>query len=368
MPSASTPVPELPPLPRRPLGRTAVQVPAVVVGAMAYGALAQRSDPERAALLRTAIDRGLTAIDTAPLYEFGRSERIVGAAIAPVRARVQVLSKVGLRWDAEHGDVLFEAWIDGRVVPVRKDSRPASLRAEVHASLARLGVERIDVCQIHHPDAHVPIADAIGTLLELRAQGLIGEIGVSNFDPTQLRAAVAAMGGTPLASVQLPLSLLQPHAAAAQTARALGVGVLAYSPLAHGALSGRDLGHAPGESDDRRFSPEFSPASRAAIGAAVRRSLLPVAARHDLGVAPVALAWVLAQPGVDAAIVGLSSPRQIDDAIAAAGLSLSGSECTLLQQAFAEVRCEPAPPPSWPSRMRARAGRLARRLRERITT
>ncbi len=357
-----------PSLPQRRLGESGLLVPRVVVGAMAYGALAHRSDPERAALLRDAIDRGLTAIDTAPLYEFGRSERIVGAAIAPVRARVQVLSKVGLRWDGEHGDVLFEAWIDGRVVPVRKDSRPASLRAEVHASLARLGVERLELCQIHHPDPHVPIADAIGTLLELRAEGKIAEIGVSNFDATQLRAAVAAMAGSPLASVQLPLSLLQPNADALATARALGVAALAYSPLAHGALAGRDPTRAPGDDDDRRFAPEFSPASREVIGAAVRRSLLPLAARHDVGVAPVAVAWVLAQPGIDAAIVGLSSARQIDDAIAAATLRLADAECTLLQQAFAQVRCEPAPPPSWHHRVRARAGRLARRLRERITT
>src|SRR5688500_905185 len=175
---------------------------------MAYGRNA-RDEAARIRTLHAAIEHGLTAIDTAPLYELGRVETLVGRAIADRRARVQLLSKVGLRWDGDHGDVLLDAVIDGTRRIVRRDSRPSSLRRDVDESLRRLGVERLELCQIHHPDPHVPIADAIGTLLELRREGKLAAIGVSNFDAAQLVVAHAAAGTVGIASHQLPLSLLQ---------------------------------------------------------------------------------------------------------------------------------------------------------------
>lgn len=342
-------------IPTRMLGRTGLTVPRIVVGAMAY----RDDDATRERLLRAAIDRGLFAIDTAPLYGFGRSETQLGRVLAGVRGRVRVLDKVGLRWDGEHGDVLFEAMIEGRRRAVRRDSRPQSLRADVEGSLRRLGIERIDLCQIHHPDTHVPIEDAIGELLLLRREGKIDAIGVSNFDDEQLRRAAAALGPVPLASHQLPLSLLRPSALAdaVPRARARGCGVLAYSPLAAGALAGRDPRRAPGDDDDRRWAPEFSPVSRARIAAAIHRAALPIAARHDATVAQVALAWVLAQD-IDAVIVGVGHPRQLDDAIAAIQLRLSHEECEALVRSFAGVRCEPAPPPTLAERVIGKARRL----------
>ncbi|MBK6918689.1 MAG: aldo/keto reductase [Deltaproteobacteria bacterium] len=336
------------------LGRAGLTVPRIVVGAMAY----REGDAARERVLHAAIERGLFAIDTAPLYGFGRSESQLGRVLAGVRGRVRVLDKVGLRWDGDHGEILFEAIIDGQRRAVRRDSRPRALRADVEGSLARLGIERIDLCQIHHPDPLVPIEEAIGELLVLRREGKIDAIGVSNFDDDQLRRAHAALGPVPLCSHQLPLSLLRPAARtdAVPSARALGCGVLAYSPLAAGALAGRDPRHAPGPDDDRRWAAEFSPESRARIVAATHRALLPIAARHDATVAQVALAWVLAQD-VDAAIVGVGDVRQIDDAIAATQLALSQGECETLARSFADVHCVPAPPPSLGQRVLGKARR-----------
>ncbi|MBC8067836.1 MAG: aldo/keto reductase, partial [Deltaproteobacteria bacterium] len=286
------------------LGTGGLVVPRLVLGTMAYG----RHAADHGARIRTihaALDRGVTAFDTAPLYEVGRAEILLGRAIADRRARVQVLTKAGLRWDADHGEVLIDAVIDGRRTVVRRDSRPGSLRRDVEGSLRRLGVERIDLVQIHHPDAQVPIAEAIGTLVELHREGKLGAIGVSNFSVAQLAEAHAAAGAVGIASHQLPLSMLQQRAGGAllTQARALGHGTLCYSPLAHGVLAGRGLTGALDAADDRRWLVEFSPDSLAAIRQVVQRIVVPIAARHDATIAQVALAWVLAQPGADAVVV-----------------------------------------------------------------
>ncbi|HWB73866.1 MAG TPA: aldo/keto reductase, partial [Nannocystaceae bacterium] len=255
---------EHPPVQRTELGG-GIAVPRIVLGTMAYGRNAG-DDAGRVRVLQAAIDRGLCAIDTAPLYELGRAEEIVGRALVGRRDRAVVCSKVGLRWDGEHGEVLLDAVIGGVRRVVRKDSRPVSLRRDVEESLRRLRVERIDLCQIHHPDVHVPIADAIGALMELRREGKIGAIGVSNFDAAQL---VVARAAGQVVSHQQPLSLLQQDIDRVAQTSALGIATLCYSPLAQGVLAGRGLGGALTEGDDRRWSIAFSPASLSAIGAAV---------------------------------------------------------------------------------------------------
>jgi methylglyoxal reductase len=348
------------------LGSSGITVPRIVLGTMAYGRNAG-DDSARVRTIHAAIATGVTAIDTAPLYEFGRSETLVGRAIADRRGAVQLLSKVGLRWDDAHGDVLFEASIDGVHRAVRKDSRPSALRRDVEQSLLRLGVERLELCQIHHPDPHVPISDAIGTLVALHGEGKLRAIGVSNFSPAQLVVAHAAAGTVGIASHQLPLSLLQQRACGQLLAhaRALGHAALCYSPLGHGVLAGRGLGGALERDDDRRWLVEFSAPSMAAIGHVVRRTLLPIAARHDAAIAQVALAWVLAQPGASAAVVGASSERQIEGCAAALAIELSLVERNSLRDAFAAIVCEPAPPPSLVAKVRGRLGRMAQRVRAR---
>jgi aryl-alcohol dehydrogenase-like predicted oxidoreductase len=346
------------------LGTGGLVVPRVVLGTMAYGRHAA-DDGARIRTIHAAIDRGVTAIDTAPLYELGRAEILLGRAIADRRARVQVLTKAGLRWDDDHGDVLLDAVIDGRRTVVRRDSRPASLRRDVEGSLQRLGVEQIDLLQIHHPDPRVPIADAIGALVELHHEGKLGAIGVSNFSVAQLAEAHAAAGVVGIASHQLPLSLLQQRASGQLLAhaRALGYGTLCYSPLAHGVLAGRGLGTALDAADDRRWLAAFSPDSLAAIGHVVRRIVVPIAARHDATIAQVALAWVLAQPGAGAVVVGASDVRQIDASLGALTIELAPAERERMRDAFAAIVCTPAGRASFAMRARAKAGRVVARLR-----
>lgn len=328
----------------RALGRTDLRVTPVVFGAAVYR---QQADAARVATLRSAIAAGTTTIDTAPLYGFGRSEQLVGRALVGCRERVQILTKVGLRWDDDHddhGDVLFAFDAGGRTIRVRKDSRPASVRSGIESSLKRLGVEHIDLCQIHHHDRHTPIAETMGALLELRREGKIAHIGVSNFSLEETRAAQAALGEVPLCSHQLELNPLRRQAERELLpfARREHLGVLAYGPLMHGLLAGRGLGRRHLHSDDdRRFDPAFHPTNAARVAHAIRHAVLPIAARHDVAAAEVLLAWVLARPGVTAVVAGASSPRQARRNARAASLRLDGPSIDRITRAFEAVVLDP---------------------------
>jgi len=341
----------------RPLGTTNLRIPPVVFGAMARRT---RDDATREQLVREAVAQGLTAIDTAPLYDFGRSEKQIGRALRGVaREQVQLLGKVGLRWQGDtHGRVLF-SFNDahGRRIHVRRDSRPASLREEIDQSLARLQVDYLDLVQIHHPDLDVPLADSLGTLVELRQAGKLREIGVSNFSRAQLEAARLALGDVPLCSLQPEYSLLQRDIETdlLPLCHRHGIGVLAYSPLAGGVLAGR-------------LPAGVDPAALQRLDQASQQTLLPIASAHACSAAAVALAWVIAQPGMTAAIVGASDMSQLRAQREALELVLEEAEISALTQAFSTV--------AWPrlweqqdSRLRRLwrggrrlGGRLARRL------
>src|SRR5271163_1702515 len=176
------------------------------------------------ATIRSAIDRGVTLIDTAPVYGFGRSEEIVGKALeGSLRHKVTIATKVGL------------AWKDGAVY---RDSRPARMRREIEDSLRRLRTDVIDLYQVHWPDFETPIAETARTLEDLRRQGKIRAIGVSNFSPAQMEAFRAV---APLHAVQPPYNLFE---RAIETdvfpyAREQGLAMLAYGSLCRGLLSGR---------------------------------------------------------------------------------------------------------------------------------
>lgn len=341
------------------------------ISRLVYGSMG-RSDESRAAaaaILDAALEAGVTAIDTAPLYDFGAVEERLGAMLAGRRERVELLSKVGLRWDDDHGDVLFVSDPpDGPRRVVRRDGRPDSIRREVEASLTRLRTDRLDLCQIHQHDERVPIEETLGALSDLAREGKVLHVGVSNFEPATFARAVSAtdpmQGGPGLAGHQLPFSLLT--RAAEQTllpmAKRAGVGVLAYSPLEVGALTDRLL--APGPIDDttRARSVYLRAANPERIAEALRDLVRPVAERLGATIAQVCLAWVLEHEGVDAAIVGASGPEQMRANAAADALALSADDHARLATGFARLPIDRAAGQGLGARLRARLGRLRRRL------
>jgi aryl-alcohol dehydrogenase-like predicted oxidoreductase len=318
-------------LPTRPLGRTGLDITTVGVGAWAIGGewaagWGSQDDDASIAAIHRAIERGVNWVDTAAAYGLGHSEEVVGRAVAalPEADRPLVFTKCGLVWD--EGDRF--------AVPDRV-GRPDSIRRECDASLRRLGVERIDLLQIHWPpEDGTPPEDAWGALLDLEAGGKIRAGGVSNFSVEQLQAC-AARGH--VGSLQPPFSLINRAAGGdlIPWAREHGTGVIVYSPMGSGLLTGRfSRERAAGldEGDWRRSSEQFNePALSRNLG--LQDALRPIAERHGTTPAAVAVAWTLRWPGVSGAIVGARSRDQVDGWIGAADLALDDQDLGALRDA-----------------------------------
>jgi aryl-alcohol dehydrogenase-like predicted oxidoreductase len=329
------------------LGRTGMHVTRTGFGAWAIGggdwafAWGNQDDAASVAAIRHAVESGINWIDTAAVYGLGHSEEVVAAALAglPEADRPYVFTKGGLVWDPA----------DRSAAP-RRTGAPASIRAEVEASLRRLRVERIDLYQMHWPaEDGTPLEEYWQAFTDLRREGKIRAAGLSNHGICQLQAA-EQIG--PVDAIQPPFNLI--HRAAADDvllwAREHEAGAIVYSPMASGLLTGaftagRAAALKPG--DWRAGHPDFTepalPANLALAGA-----LRPVAERHGVTPAAVAVAWTLAFPGVTGAIVGARSPRQVDGWLPAASLELKDDDLSDIAAAIhaAGAGTGPASPPA----------------------
>lgn len=326
---------------QRRLGRSDLELPAVVFGAWAIGGGPYwngTDDAAAVAALHAAFEAGIDAVDTAPVYGLGHSEQIVGRALADWPGRVKVCTKIGLRWDATDGELFFESTgEDGKPLAVYRNSRPESVRLECERSLARLGVEHIDLLQVHWPDPTTPIADTMGALAELRAEGKIGAVGVSNYTPEMLGQAQAALGEVPLASTQPKYSLVAREIEADVLPWVLEheVGVLAYSPLEQGLLTGKvRADRAFAETEGRARRDTFQPDARALVNATLDEVVAPVAAALDASLAQTVIAWTVARPGISCAIVGARTPEQARENARGGALQLPPEAWTAIDEAF----------------------------------
>lgn len=314
------------------LGKSGLEISRVVLGCM----WPERLDAAGVArLVHAAHDAGITAFDTAPLYGFHSSEELLGRAVRDRRQKVQLLTKAGLSWDGTHGEILFEIFdAAGKRLAVRKDSRPATLVAEVEGSLKRLGTDVIDLLQIHHPDPHTPLEDSLGALSELVRQGKVRTLGVSNFSPAQLeRACTQLAHTTPLGALQCEYNLLEqwPERELSAVCQKHELALLAYSPLAKGVLS---TARGPTHGRASEYSFYGHPLARALIARAVHDTLAPLAAQHRIEASTLALAWLLAAAPYNAVIAGASSSQQAVENARAQQVTLSASEVATLRTRF----------------------------------
>lgn len=327
----------------RRLGSSSLDLLPVAFGAWAIGGWwwGPNDDEEACLALHAWLDGGGRAIDTAPVYGFGHSERLIARVLRQRRDRALILTKAGLVWDQAQGVLAFQTKDQtGAARRVLRNSRPASLRREVEQSLERLGVERIDLLQIHWRDETTPIAESMGALLELKREGKIAWIGVSNFRPDDLLEARAALGTEPLVSTQERLSLMDRRVVpgALGFAREHGLGFLAYSPLEQGLLTGKltpERQFKPG--DLRAQHAKFEPKARQRVLEVLHSCALPIAQRHGATLAQVALAWVFQTPGVTCALAGARNAQQARENLAAAKILLSGDEYAALDHGFAAL-------------------------------
>jgi aryl-alcohol dehydrogenase-like predicted oxidoreductase len=302
-------------------GRTDLEVSPIAFGAWQLGGeWGQVDEDEGIATIRQARELGVNLFDTAQGYGFGASERLLGRALRDDldhrRDEVVIATKGGLRMTGEDGP--------GRGLV--RDSSPAWLRRGVEESLRALGVEHIDVYQVHWPDPEVPFAETAGALQELVEEGKIRHVGVSNFDAAQMAEFARTR---PVETLQPPYSLFR-RDIESEILPYCGqhdVGVLVYGPLAHGLLTGSmDEDTTFAAADWRSGAPFFKGEEFRRNVGTVRELERFAVEQLGVSVSRLAIAWTLANPAVEVAIVGARNPRHIEDSIGAAGLALSEAD------------------------------------------
>lgn len=312
----------------RTLGNSDLQLTAIGFGAWAIGggdwqfAWGPQDDSDSIAAIHRALDLGINWIDTAAIYGLGHSEEIVGRALKSSSHKPYVFTKCSMRWHADRS--------------IYQTIKPASVTEEVEQSLRRLQVERIDLYQIHWPKPDEEIEEGWEALAKLREQGKLRWIGVSNFNVDQMKRAQKI---APITSLQPPYSMLR---RAIETeilpfAQANGIGVINYSPMLSGLLTGKMTPEriAAFPADDwRRNNIEYKE-PRLSRNMQLVELLREIGSAHGVTAGVVAIAWTLHNPAITAAIVGGRNPRQVEETAAALTFRLTEDEyqkiCAALQ-------------------------------------
>ncbi len=301
------------------LGNSDMHLTPIGIGAWAMGgggwsfAWGPQDDDESIAAIHAALDAGLNWIDTAAVYGLGHSEEVVARALKGRSNPPYVFTKCARVWN-EHREI-------------SKSLKADSIRRELEASLRRLHVDVIDLYQIHWPEPDEDVEEGWSTLAQLQKEGKVRWIGVSNFNVDQMRRAQAI---APLTSLQPPYSIISPEIEQAilPYTHANNIGVIVYSPMKSGLLSGsmtRERIAAMPPDDHRRRMPNFQE-PRLTRNLELAELLRTIGCRHGRTAGEVAIAWTLRHPAVTAAIVGMRSPRQIEGVIGAADFRLTPEE------------------------------------------
>jgi aryl-alcohol dehydrogenase-like predicted oxidoreductase len=306
------------------LGNTDLEITRVGFGAWAIGGngyafgWGPQDDDASIATIHHALERGINWIDTAAVYGLGRSEEVVGRALEGITERPYIFTKASLL-DGGDGQIVHK---------LKRDS----VLDEAEDSLERLGVDAIDLYQIHWPNPDSDIEEGWDALAELKEQGLVRHIGVSNFDVDQLRRIQQI---APVESLQPPYSLVDREVEdeILPFAEREGIGVIAYSPMGSGLLTGkmtRERIESLPEDDWRKHSDRFREPQLSRNLELVER-LQTVAERHDTTPGAIAVAWTLLNPAVDGAIVGFRRPEQVDPLVDAGSLELTDDDLATIE-------------------------------------
>jgi aryl-alcohol dehydrogenase-like predicted oxidoreductase len=318
----------------RPLGQSGIQASVVGLGTWAIGGWMWGGTDEAKAIegIRAGIDAGMDFIDTAPIYGFGLAEEIVCKAIEGHRDEVVLATKCGMRWDRTEGDHFFNTR-DGK--PIYRYLGPDSMREEVERSLKRLGTDRIDLYQTHWQETTTPREETMAALVELKQQGKIRAIGVSNCALDQLKE-YEKVG--PVDSAQERYSMLDRKLEADLLPYCddQGIAVLAYSPLGLGLLTGKVGPDRQFTGDDQRLrDPRFSVENRKKV-AAMLDEFKSIAEGHGLTMAQLVIAWTAAQRGVTHALVGVRNVQQARENARAGDVVLSRDELATMDRIIRE--------------------------------
>jgi aryl-alcohol dehydrogenase-like predicted oxidoreductase len=313
---------------KRQLGRSGLEVSAIGLGCMRASAghgPVSGTKQEMIALLRGAVDRGITLFDTAQVYGPFVNEELVGEALAPVRDPVVISTKFGFQFDTS-----------GDPHPTGLNSRPEYIRGTVEASLKRLRVETIDLLYQHRVDPVVPIEEVAGAVKGLIAQGKVRHFGLSEAGAQTIRRAHAVHPVTALQS-EYSLWWRQPEEEILPTLEELGIGLVSFSPLGKGFLAGSVTEQTQFDKEDNRGTfPRFSVEARTANRALVD-AVQSFAAKKQATAAQIALAWVLAQKARIVPIPGTTKLERLEENIAATSLELTPKDLHELDGILASI-------------------------------
>jgi aryl-alcohol dehydrogenase-like predicted oxidoreductase len=314
------------------LGNSDLEVSAIAFGAWVTGGLFWGGADRKLSIkaIQKSVDYGMTSIDTAPVYGFGESESIVGEAIKGSREKVQILTKYGLRWDLAKGNYYFDITdYKGKSTSIYRYAGKESIMYECEQSLKRLGTDYIDLYQIHWHDVTTPIDESMEAVNKLISEGKVRFAGVCNYATEQLEIAESSIN---ICSNQVPYSMVCRDIEEKVVPYCIdkNIGILAYSPLQRGVLTGKitpDYKFAPG--DNRSESPYFRGKNLEKINAFLN-NIKPVADKRDITLSQLVLNWTMQQPGITSVLVGLRDPSQVDENIKAAEFKLTVKELDII--------------------------------------
>jgi aryl-alcohol dehydrogenase-like predicted oxidoreductase len=323
------------------LGRSTVKVTPIAFGAWAVGGWMWGGAEDAAALraIRASYDLGITTIDTAPVYGFGKSEELVGQAMQGVaRDKYQILTKYGMNWQTAEGEYSFDT-VDNAGKPLRiyKNASPANVIRECDDSLRRLRTDYIDLLQIHWPDPTTPIADTMGAVAKLIEQGKVRAAGVCNYSAAQVEEALKTVA---LASNQVPYSMINRGIERDLVAQALqkGMSIVPYSPLQRGLLTGKiKPGHKFNDGDTRENNKFYTDENIRRTNSLLE-TIKPIADAHQASVSQVVIYWTTRQPAMDCVLVGARDEKQVQDNVKALDLKLSNEELHHITTAASNFR------------------------------
>jgi aryl-alcohol dehydrogenase-like predicted oxidoreductase len=324
---------------KRRLGESTLEVSALGLGCMGmsfgYGPPADKQ--EMIALIRAAVERGVTFFDTAEVYGPYTNEELVGEALAPFRGQVVIATKFGFKLDAKGAQAGL-------------DSRPEHVKEVAEASLKRLEVETIDLFYQHRVDPDVPIEDVAGAVRDLIAQGKVKHFGLSEAGVQTIRRAHAVQPVTALQS-EYSLWFREPEVEVLPTLEELGIGFVPFSPLGKGFLTGKiDEQTTFDKSDFRNIVPRFTAENRQANQAMVDL-LRRIGEQKNATPAQIALAWLLAQKPWIVPIPGTTKPKRLEENIAAADVQLTADDLREIESAAANITVQGARYPEHLARM-----------------
>jgi aryl-alcohol dehydrogenase-like predicted oxidoreductase len=313
----------------RTLGNSNIKVSPLAFGAWAIGGWMWGGAEEATALraIKASLDVGMTTIDTAPVYGFGRSEELIGKALADVpRNQYQILTKFGMNWQNKDGEYFFDT-IDNKGKPVKmyKYAGKKKVKKECEESLKRLKTDYIDLLQIHWPDSTTPISETMEALAKLIEEGKILAAGVCNYNIEQVEEALKIL---PIASNQVPYSMINRDIEKDLIPQAVmkGISILPYSPLQRGLLTGKIRSDHVFKEGDTREGNRFYTTENIERTNALLQKIKPIADAHDATLSQLVINWTMNRPAMGCVLAGARDEQQVKDNAKALDFKLSENE------------------------------------------